>query len=221
MKRLSVFGLALAASLLLAASAFGQENYKLESIGAPASSDLPKAVLDALAPQGERLVGDQGTVCEVWLRKTVPTNPSAAASLGVLYNALSEGTFLGVLHLPRPGADFRGQPLKAGYYTLRYALIPQDGNHMGVNPNRDAVHLAPVPADKELDKTLSFDELVKLGQLASGTPHPAFLVMAPVTGDTFPSLVKDDYGNWNLEIKLHGQSGDLPVALTLVGKWEG
>jgi hypothetical protein len=46
-------------------------------------------------------------------------------------------------------------------------------------------------------------------------------VGAPVTGDNFPSVAKDDQSHWNLQLKGHLKSGDLPLALTVVGKWEG
>jgi hypothetical protein len=104
---------------------------------------------------------------------------------------------------------------------LRYGLIPQDGNHMGVNPYRDAFVMAPVAADPGPGKTLSFEDLVKLSTQASGTPHPGFLVGAPVNGATFPSVAKDDSGNWNVQIKGHAASGDLPLAFTVVGHWQG
>jgi hypothetical protein len=42
-----------------------------------------------------------------------------------------------------------------------------------------------------------------------------------VSGSTFPSVVKDDQGHWNLQLKARGQSGDIPIAITVVGKWEG
>jgi hypothetical protein len=183
---------------------------------------VPKALLEALEAQGTRLVGDQGTVCEIWLRKAMPLKQAAGGGGDVLYGALGEGAVLGILHFPNAGADFRGQPLKPGFYVLRYALIPQDGNHMGVYPYRDALLLSPVAADTEPDKELKFDDLVKLSRLASGTPHPAFLVMSPVgEGQTFPSVVKDDQGHWNLQLKVRGQTGEIPIAITLVGKWEG
>jgi hypothetical protein len=129
--------------------------------------------------------------------------------------------FVGVLHFPTQGADFRGQAIKPGFYTLRYGLIPQDGNHMGVNPTRDVLVLCPIVADRDLGTALKFDDLVKLGRQASGTAHPGVLVGAPVTGDSFPAVVKDDQGHWNLQVKVHGSSGDLPFAFTVVGKWEG
>jgi hypothetical protein len=92
---------------------------------------------------------------------------------------------------------------------------------MGVNPTRDVLVLCPAAADTDLSADLKFDDLVKLSRQASGTPHPAFLVGAPVNGSTFPAVAKDDQDHWNLQVKLHGSSGDLPFAFTVVGKWQG
>jgi hypothetical protein len=210
----------LASQLVLAGMAFGQ-TYKVESAGAPPAAGLSKPLQDALEAQGTRVTNDQGgTLLEVWLRKTVPTG-SSSGSADILYGSLSEGVFLGVLHFPSQGADFRGQAIKPGFYTLRYELIPQDGNHMGVNPTRDAFVLCPVAADNDPGTALKFDDLVKLGRQSSGTPHPGFLVGAPVNGDSFPAVVKDDQGRMNLQVKVHGAGGDLPLAFTVVGKFEG
>jgi hypothetical protein len=221
MKSVTAFRLTLAACLFFSLSAFGQESYKVEAIGAPASSDVPQTILDALEAQGTRVAGDQGVVCEVWLRKAVPLK--AVGEPGeILYSALNNGMVLGVLRFPSAAADFRGQSIKPGYYVMRYALIPQDGSHMGVYATRDVVVLSPVGADSEITKDLAFDDLVKLSRLASGTPHPAFLVMSPVSEDSsFPSMVKDDQEHWNLQLKVKGASAELPLAITLVGKWEG
>jgi hypothetical protein len=211
----------LAFQLMLAGLAFGQ-TYKVENAGAPPAAQLSKPLQDALDSQGTRVENGQGsTLLEVWLRKTAPTSSSPSASADVLYGSLTEGEFVGVLHFPSQGADFRGQVIKPGFYTLRYALIPQDGNHMGVNATRDAFVLCPAAADSDLTTALKFDDVVKLGRQSSGTAHPNFLVGAPVNGDTFPAVVKDDQGHSNLQVKVHGSSGDVPIAFTVVGKWEG
>lgn len=222
MKIKSAARLVLAASLFFAVSAFAQGDYKVEAAEAPSSSDVPQALLDSLNPQGARVVGSDGPVCEVWLRKSIPTAESAGGALGVLYGQLRAGTLVGVLHFPAQGADFRGQPIKAGYYTLRFALIPQDGAHMGVYQSRDSLVISPVSADTDLEKDLSFDEMVKLSRMVSGTPHPGFLVMGEVQdGEDFPSVVEDYSGFTNLQMKAQGTNGDLPIAITVVGEWEG
>ncbi|MFZ0964153.1 MAG: hypothetical protein WAO35_25080 [Terriglobia bacterium] len=221
MKLHRILGLVLAIQLCAVMSAFGQGSYKAEAIG-PAPADVPAAILSTLDSAGVRVSNAQGAaLCEVWLRKVLPTSANPNTSSDVTYGTLPEGAFLGVLHFPNAATDFRSQNIKAGYYTLRYGLIPQDGNHMGVNPTRDAFVLAPVAADTNPDKTLTFEELVKLSVQASGTPHPGFLVGVPVSGSSFPSVVKDDSGKWDVQLKGQQSGGDLPLAFTVVGHWQG
>ena len=220
MRRLLTTGTLLLAQLLLTAAAYSQ-SYKAEAIGAP-PADVPKALQDLLQAQGAKMVNDKGvTLAEVWLRKDFPPKAVAATS-DVLYGALVDGAFAGVLHFPQDTADYRGQTIKAGFYTMRHVLIPQDGNHMGVYPYRDALVLAPVAAETNPPKDLSFQEMVDLSKKASGTPHPGFVVLAPAKdGQAAPGAFQDDQGHWDLQLKYQGPGGDLPVAITLVGKFEG
>jgi hypothetical protein len=215
-RRTRLLGLVLAAQLLGAAWAWGQGAYKIEPVAA-VPSDIPKALQDALQPQGTRVVGDKGTVCEVWVGKAVPQG--AGGSPDAVYPTLGVGTLVGVLHFPAAGLDFRGQTIKPGYYTLRYALLPQDGNHMGVNPYRDFLLLSPVAADTQIDKPLQPVDLYKLSRQASGTNHPAVMSLVPTAkGATFPSLGQDDQGHTLLQVKLGASGGDLPIALVVVGQ---
>lgn len=226
MKLHRVAGLLIAAQMLCAASALAQGEYKTEPVGAPSSADLPKALQDALRTTGVRLVDAQGTpVCELWLRKSIPTRQDTGGSGDVLYKTLNMGTLVGVLEFPKGGSDFRGQSIKSGFYTLRYALIPQDGNHMGVSQYRDFLLLGPVAQDKDIDKQLSYEELVKLSRQASGTGHPAVLSLGPPAGaNSFPAVFKDDQGHWLVIVKASGKSAggeqEFPLAIVLVGKAE-
>lgn len=213
---------ALIVAVLLSASALAQSKAKVESVPAPTATEVPKALADALEPQGARVTNDKGTVCEIWLRKGLDLGPPAGGLGDVMYAQLGTGNWIGVLHFPAPAADFRGQALKAGYYGLRYAKIPTDGAHMGVFPTRDALALTPVADDTAIDQPLSPADLIKLSRQASGTPHPAFLVMSSAEGSTtFPSVGQDDQGNTALRLKVQGKSGELPIAITIIGKWAG
>jgi hypothetical protein len=215
-RRTRLLGLLLAAQLLGAGWAWGQGTYKIEPVAA-VPSDVPKALQDALRPQGTRVVGDKGAVCEVWVGKAV--SQGTGGNPDAVYPGLGVGTLVGVLHFPAAGSDFRGQAIKPGYYTLRYALLPQDGNHMGVNPYRDFLLLSPVAADTQIDKPLQPMDLYKLSRQASGTNHPAVMSLVPVAqGATFPSLGKDDQGHTLLQVKLGTTGGDLPIALVVVGQ---
>ncbi|MGH9378777.1 MAG: hypothetical protein ACRD1I_08260, partial [Terriglobia bacterium] len=139
--------LLIASLFLCVALACAQGSYKVTAGGAPDAA-IPAPLRAVLEPQGVQFSGAQGAaVCEIWWRKDIPEGTNAGASADILYGGLSMGEFVGVLHFPAAGKDFRGQAIKAGYYTLRYALIPQDGNHMGVSSYRDFLLLIPVADD--------------------------------------------------------------------------
>jgi hypothetical protein len=209
-------GLFLAAQLLTAVWVWGQGAYKIEPV-TTVPSDIPKALQGVLQPEGTRVVGAKGPVCEVWVGKAVAQG--TGGSPDAVYPSLGVGTLVGVLHFPTAGSDFRGQAIKPGYYTLRYALLPQDGNHMGVNPYRDFLLLSPVAADTQIDKPLQPPDLYKLSRQASGTNHPAVMSLVPTAqGATFPSVGQDDQGHTLLQVKLGTTGGGLPIALVVVGQ---
>ncbi len=221
MKLRRVPELLLAITVVALGTAFGQGSYKAAAIGAPPAA-VPPALAAALDAQGTSVTNAQGaTLCEVWLRKDLPASANPNTSSDVMFGTLPEGSFVGVVHFPAASSDFRSQTIKPGFYTIRYGLIPQDGNHMGVNPTRDAFVLGPVVADPGPDKVLSFDDMVKLSRQASGTNHPQFLIGAQPAGNEFPSVSKDDAGNWDLQLQGHSKGGNLPIGFTVVGHWQG
>jgi hypothetical protein len=198
-------------------------SYKTETTGACSDSSVAEGLRRALQPKGVRLVDDKGaTVGEVWLRSNLPLKAGASAAN---YSALPEGTLVGVLHFSDKSADFRGQSIKAGFYTLRYAQILQDGNHQGAAPYPDFLLLAPAAADKDLDAQLKFDALVKLSRQASGANHPAVFMLLPPTAST-DALQHSDQGYWAVVSKTQAKSTssdkatDFPFAIVLVGKAE-
>jgi hypothetical protein len=222
MRRELFAGLILA--FLVTSVAWAQGTYTVSPAPLPSGSDLPAALAAVLQPSGSQVRDATGaTVCEVWLGKAVPVKTGATSSADVMYGNLEVGTLVGAIHFPKAGSDFRGQTIKPGFYTLRYALVPQDGNHMGVNPTRDFVLMSPVAQDTQLDKALKFDDLVKISKQASGTNHPAILTMSTpgAANATSPSLLKDDQGYWELQAQGKangGQAQSLPFTIIVVGK---
>lgn len=216
----------LMAAFLIAAIASGQGAYKATGAGAP-DATIPASVSALLAQQGVTFSGSQGEICEIWWRNGIPEGANTSSSGDTLYGSLSVGEFLGVLHFPSAAHDYRGQAVKPGYYTLRYALIPQDGNHMGVSTYRDFILLVPIADDSNPAQNMTFDAVVKASRLATSTGHPAVLVLdPPQQGANAPSASQDDQGNWALNVKLDvksasGAAAQLPFAVVLVGQYQG
>jgi hypothetical protein len=195
--------------------------YKVESITELKEATVAEAVRGALEPKGVRVTNDSGkAVCELWFSKEIPTIKSEVP--GASFGQIPEGAFIGVINFPSNISDFRGQGIKAGFYTLRFALILQDGNHLGVSPARDFFLLCPAGEDKDPSAQLKTEDLMKLSRRASGTGHPTVWFVGQATSDKdLPKVVKNEHGHVILETKISTKSGPLAIGMVVIGQTEG
>ena len=206
--------IAVAALSLLA----GGQNGKVEKIGPLTDTAVPEAVRHTLDPAGFRISLDGAPFLELWMRKPVPAQAKKDAA-DVLYSQLVESTLVGVLHFLKNGSDYRGQTISAGFYTLRYELIPSDGNHLGVAPNRDFLLLVPAGSDADPNAVFKFPDLVELSRKATGTRHPGPLSLVQAdNGAPAPSIYKDDQDHWTFSAAIELSTGEkLQLALVVKG----
>jgi hypothetical protein len=222
MRRVAVFSVA--SFLALSVAAFAQGTYKIETTKGLPGGDVSQAIQSTLQPQGESVLDSAGkTLCEVWMRKDLVAAESPDTAANVLYGKIAQGSLVGVIHFPAATKDYRGQAIKAGYYTLRYELIPEDGNHMGVSQYRDFLLLVPAAKDTDGTKPVTFTDAVKLSRDSTDTGHPGVLMMDPVSDSdkTFPAVFQDYSQNWALQEQAMLGSGKLPLAIVLVGQYQG
>jgi hypothetical protein len=192
---------------------------KVEAIGALTDQTASQSLRDAMEPKGYRVIlSDGSNQCDIWFRSNIPTREKKDLP-AVTYSEFADSTLLAVVSVPKATKDFRGQTLKAGVYTARYALHPEDGNHIGISINRDFLLLVPVAADPDVNAQFRFEELAKLSKSASGTNHPAPLSLVPLEKQgQFPLLMENDQGHVILQVKLKSQSGsEIPIAVIVKG----
>jgi len=151
---------------------------------AAASDELKHAVED----KGYRITLDDGWAAEFWVAKQLKI--AAKEGSGALYPELANSEFVGVVNFQEGMTDFRGQAIAAGVYTLRYQLLPQDGNHLGVAPNPDFLLAIPVASDLNPEQSYPYKKLVALSAQSTGTNHPAVIALS--TAAEPGSLVQDD-----------------------------
>jgi hypothetical protein len=193
------------------------EGGKVEAVGAFTDQSASESVRKALEPKGHRVSLSDGSVaCEIWLRNGIPAGKTEAP--GAIYTTLSESSLIGVVTFPKATSDFRGQAIKPGTYTLRYALHPTDGNHLGISPIRDFLVLIPVSVDQNADGQYKFEELTKMSAKASGTNHPAVISLVSPESKPAPTLVENEHGHLVFMTKVKSQSGaDVPIAFVVKG----
>lgn len=196
--------------LIAASAALLSAQFKSSPVSSP-PGDLPVALAGELAP-GNQITDPSGKAyCEVWFRKVAPTGEKVSDD-SVTLQTIPQGSFIGVIRFDGDGADRRGQKIKAGVYTLRYAWMPVSGDHQGAAPQRDFALLIPVADDSDPKTVMAPKDVIEKSRKASGTGHPAVLSIASAIASA--GFAKDGDHDWTLTTKL----GDQLVSMIVVGK---
>lgn len=206
---LCLLGLALCAGVPAAAQSF-----RVEKVAEPAPQELSAAVRATLSDQVLRVTGSEGPLCEIWLRKELPVAETPQQGLGITFGQIAEGELVGAVRFPAEVIDYRSQHIKPGVYTLRYELLPVDGNHMGVAPQRDFLLASPAAVDTD-PATVTHDQTVDLSRKTTGTKHPSVWSLGPSDQviSSLPLVTHDaDNDLWLLHFQVSTQAGSSPLA---------
>ena len=111
--------------LLCAATLLAQ--YKAEPAGPP-PSELSPSIAAALQKDGTKITNNGAPYCEIWFRTDKPGGGKNAAEEAVTLPTIPQGALLAVIRFDGKGSDRRGQNLKPGVYTLRYSMMPVNGD---------------------------------------------------------------------------------------------
>ncbi|HKW68272.1 MAG TPA: hypothetical protein VJP04_13345 [Terriglobales bacterium] len=200
--------------LLLAAPAG-----KVEPIGPLTDSAASEALKKAVEATGYRVLLDDGSEwCKIWLRAGAPASGKTEEE-GALFPQLTESTLIGVISFTKPATDYRGQAVQPGLYTLRYELLPNDGNHLGVADNRDFALLVRAGDDPDPAANFDFKQLVALSRKATGAAHPGPINLVQPASDTVPAVSNDGQEHWIFADKVKMQPGEpLLIGIVVKGK---
>ena len=162
---------------------------KVERIAVAPAAGLSDSLRQALEEKGYRVTLEDRWTAEFWFAKQIATQDKEVP--GALYPKFLNSAFVGIVRLPQGMSDYRGQSIPAGTYTLRYELLPQDGNHMGVAPNPDFLLASPVTDDSRPEQKYLPRKLVALSAKSTGTGHPAVIAME-AAGEPGTVVKQDD-----------------------------
>jgi hypothetical protein len=195
--------------LLAPASLWGQQ-YRADKAGSPPPG-VAAGIAQALAKTGFQISNNGAAYCEIWLRTSVPSGVVSNEQNVTLPN-LPLGALLGVIRFDSNGSDRRGQTIKPGVYTLRYGIMPMNGNHQGAAPQRDFLLMTPAAEDRDVNAAPNFDALVAMSRKASLTRHPAVLSLWKADADA-PGFSQQGDADWVLQSKV----GNTPIAIIVIG----
>lgn len=193
------------------------QEVKLESAEVAAPEWISPETLEVIGPASYTVSVNGQVSAHFWFRQDPQTLAVPSSELGVTFGQLQPGSLMGVVQLVQPWSDYKSNSIQPGVYTMRYGVMPADGNHMGVSPYRDFLLLLPAAEDTDPNVTYNYVELLTSSLQASGVPHPAVLALFPIWEEiSEPKLTKNEMDQWTIAIKL----GEQVVGLVVVGHGE-
>jgi hypothetical protein len=201
----------LLAAALLAAPAIANDVSVSKHTAAPPDEIAP-ALKELLAPGGATAKVGETTV-EFWWVKSLEAK-------GADWSSVAEGTLVGAMRLAAQFRDIRGRVVKPGTYLLRFALQPQNGDHLGVSPYREFL-LATPAAEDTTPQPLGHDPAVELAKKTINISHPAVFSLDPPVATAEPlSSAQNDAGHTSVIFQVPTPQGPLTFGLVLVGRIE-
>lgn len=210
---------ALALALLLAPALLCAQEYTLEALKDAAPDEVAADVKGKLADEGFKVMAGKRTLVEIWPVKQLTVKPDFKAS-DTIFSPVQPGTLVGALRFPRKGADFRGQDIAGGVYTLRYANQPVDGNHVGTFATRDFLVMVPAADDPSPEPIADEKQLNTDSAKAAESSHPAIMPLVKPGAGSAPELVHhEDMEWWTLRFEGQDAKGQkIPLEVIVVGK---
>jgi hypothetical protein len=183
----------------------------------PLPEALAPAIRDALGPGGVRVVRDALAIDFWWVKALAVKTGGEVDWLGV-----AEGSLVGAARLSGEYRDIRGRAVKAGVYTLRYAIQPANGDHLGVSSYQDFLLMSPAADDTD-PPPAGHLRTVDMSRRTVGATHPApWALDPPVTDEPLLSVGRNDMDLTYVVFELPTTAGPpLRFALVLIGRIEG
>jgi hypothetical protein len=173
------------------------------------------APLTALLAAGGARAQIGETALTFWWVKSAPVAAGAPE-----WKQVAEGTFIGVVQISANVRDIRGRTIKPGVYTMRYAVQPSDGDHLGVSSYRDFLLLSPAAVDQDPAPN-GHDGAINLSKNTIGSSHPSpWMLDPPATDGAVLSTGTNEMGLHYVVFEVPAGSGALRFGLVLIGKVE-
>lgn len=213
--------LALLIGLWLAPAAFAAD-LTLKVTDRPPPKELDPSLQKLLQPKAIQLLEGDQPAFEFWLVKELPL-ASKPASLAKALDAVKQATFLGAVSVPKARRDYRDDEIAAGVYTMRLALQPQDGNHLGSAEFPYFAALTPAKLDTKPDGVTDYKALVKVSSKETSTDHPVILSLRPANaeaGDS-PQLVEPAPEHKSVRVKVPGTAANEKASVVFEIVYQG
>ena len=184
----------------------------LKTSDAPPPKQIDPAIQKLLQHKAIQLMDGAQPAFQFWLVNEL----SGAKGLEMLKPA----TLLGVVSVSKAQRDYRDDEIAAGVYTMRFALQPQDGNHLGSSDFPTFAVLTPAKLDTKPEGIIDYKSLVKVSSKETSTDHPVILSVRPTKGDAL-EVVEPAPEHKSVRVKIPSAAGADKNSLAFEIVYEG
>ena len=166
----------------LAVTSVGAADWTVKTLEKAPPKELDKKIKAQLSGSAIQVLEDGDIVYELWLNKSVPLQ-SKPSSPTKPFSVMEETTLLGATQVHQSKRDYRDSQIYKGVYTMRYALKPQDGNHLGTSDYAYFALLVPSKRDRGGDELQSRADYVEASGADTFSGHPIILSLRPASSE--------------------------------------
>ena len=184
--------------------------------------ELDTSIRPKLQTKAVQLLEGEKPVYEFWFSAEVSLQ-SKPASPGKALDAIKQATLLGAVAVSRDQRDYRDDELRGGVYTMRFALQPQDGNHLGTSDFSYFAVLTPAKIDNKFGGITDYKALVKASSKETSTDHPMVLSLRPAGSEEgeFPKLNEPAPEHKSVRVKIPAKGPDQKMSLVFEVVYQG
>jgi len=216
--KLLLFALAMVLSTATACAA----SLTLKVVDKEPPTELDPSITAKLQKSAVQLLDGDKPVFEFWFAAELNLTAKPASPDNAL-DALKQATLLGVVSISKALQDYREDTLPAKVQTMRFALQPQDGNHLGTAEFLYFAVLVPAKLDTKPDGIADYKALVKASSKETSTDHPVILSLRPAssTEGEFPKLNEPAPEHKSVRVKIPAKFGAEKTAVVFEVVYEG
>ncbi len=181
-KRPSVtsFAFVMCAAALSAATAAEGAELVLKVVEKKAPEAVAEPLRGALQEKALQLLDGGKPVYEFWLAKAFPLKKRPGSEKTAL-REIPEAAFLGVVVVHKGQRDYRDDELYENVFTMRFALQPEDGDHLDTADFPYFALLIPASMDKKLQAFTTHDAVSDASSEDTATEHPVIISLRPAS----------------------------------------
>ena len=184
--------------------------------------EIDASIRSKLAPKAIQLLDGDKAVYEFWLCSEIPLQSKPASAAKAL-DSVKETTLLGAASIAGAKRDYRDDELPAGVYTMRFALQPQDGDHLGTAEYPYFAVLVSAKLDTKPDGITEYKPLVKTSAKSGSGDHPVIISLRPLTAESgdFPKINEPAPEHKSVQIKVPAKVSEEKTSLLFELVYEG